>query len=187
MSGLGWNIERLLGSLIFAAGWIARDKKLGFHCWANRVSANSGESRTCQPTVKDGRLTRPGRIVIFSVHVRKQQRKDNRKMADNIMEIQDSNFETEVLKSDKPVMVDFWAPWCAPCKAIGPTIDELAKAFGDKMKFAKCNVDDNPVTPGKYGIKAIPTLIFFRDGEVTDQITGMVQKSKLEDTINNMI
>ncbi len=108
-------------------------------------------------------------------------------MAENILEIHDSSFETEVLKSEKPVMVDFWAPWCAPCKAIGPAIDELAGVFGDKMKFTKCNVDDNPVTPGKYGIKAIPTLIFFKDGNVADQITGMVQKSKLEDAINKLI
>lgn len=107
-------------------------------------------------------------------------------MAD-ILDIHDSSFEAEVLKSEKPVLVDFWAPWCAPCKAIGPTIDSLAEAFGDKVKFTKCNVDDNPVTPGKFGIKAIPTLIFFKDGNVVDQITGMVQKSKLEDTINKLV
>ena len=107
-------------------------------------------------------------------------------MAD-IMDIHDSSFEAEVLNAEKPVMVDFWAPWCAPCKAIGPTIDSLAEIFGDKMKFTKCNVDDNPVTPGKFGIKAIPTLIFFKDGNVVDQITGMVQKSKLENTINKLV
>ncbi len=107
-------------------------------------------------------------------------------MAD-IMDILDSNFEEEVVNADKPVLVDFWAPWCAPCKAIGPTIDSLAESFGDKMKFTKCNVDDNPVTPGKFGIKAIPTLIFFKDGNVVDQITGMVQKSKLEETINKLV
>ena len=107
-------------------------------------------------------------------------------MAD-IVDIQDSSFEAEVLKSEKPVLVDFWAPWCAPCKAIGPTIESLAETFGDKIKFTKCNVDDNPVTPGKFGIKAIPTLIFFKDGNVVDQITGMVQKSKLEDTINKLV
>lgn len=108
-------------------------------------------------------------------------------MAENISEIDDSRFESEVLQSDKPVLVDFWAPWCGPCKAIGPVIEELAADFGEKVKFLKCNVDDNPVTPGKYGIKAIPTLIFFKDGKVADQITGMVAKAKLEESINGII
>jgi thioredoxin 1 len=108
-------------------------------------------------------------------------------MAANVQEIDDGRFDSEVLKADKPVMVDFWAPWCGPCKAIGPVIEELAGTFGDKIKFLKCNVDDNPVTPGKYGIKAIPTLIFFKNGSVTDQITGMVAKSKLEEALNRML
>jgi len=108
-------------------------------------------------------------------------------MAEGIMEIEDDSFDTEVLQSDKPVLVDFWAPWCGPCKAIGPVVEELSATFGDKVKFAKCNVDNNPVTPGKYGIKAIPTLIFFKGGNVVEQITGMVAKSKLEDAINNVL
>jgi thioredoxin 1 len=105
----------------------------------------------------------------------------------NLIEFTDDNFSAEVLKSDAPVLVDFWAPWCGPCKAIGPILDELAKTYGDKVKFTKCNVDDNPVTPGKFGIKAIPTLIFFKDGEVADQITGMVAKSKLEEALKNVL
>jgi thioredoxin 1 len=108
-------------------------------------------------------------------------------MENNIPEIDDAGFETTVLDSEQPVLVDFWAPWCGPCKAIGPVIEDLAQTFGDKMKFMKCNVDDNPVTPGKYGIKAIPTLIFFKDGKVADQITGMVAKAKLEESINRII
>jgi len=108
-------------------------------------------------------------------------------MAEGIMEIEDNSFDTEVLQSDKPVLVDFWAPWCGPCKAIGPVVEELSETFGDKVKFAKCNVDNNPVTPGKYGIKAIPTLIFFKDGNMVEQITGMVAKSKLEDALNSMV
>jgi len=108
-------------------------------------------------------------------------------MAEGILEVEDSSFDSEVLQSDKPVLVDFWAPWCGPCKAIGPVVEELATDFGDKIKFTKCNVDDNPVTPGKYGIKAIPTLIFFKGGSVVDQITGMVAKSRLETSINNLL
>jgi thioredoxin 1 len=108
-------------------------------------------------------------------------------MAEGILEVSDSSFDSEVLKSDKPVLVDFWAPWCGPCRAIAPIIEELVKEYGDQIKFTKCNVDDNPVTPGQYGIKAIPTLIFFNNGKVVSQITGMVAKSKLVDTIKGVL
>jgi thioredoxin 1 len=108
-------------------------------------------------------------------------------MAEDVLEIKDSSFDTEVLQSDKPVLVDFWAPWCGPCRAIAPVIDELKDTYGDRIKFTKCNVDDNPVTPGKFGIKAIPTLIFFKEGNVVEQVTGMVAKSKLEDTIKSIL
>ena len=107
-------------------------------------------------------------------------------MAKEILEIGDSSFESEVLKSDKPVLVDFWAPWCGPCRAIGPIVEELAKDFGDKVKFTKCNVDENPTTPTKYGIKSIPTLIFFKDGEIQDKIIGIVAKSRLEEMISKV-
>jgi len=108
-------------------------------------------------------------------------------MAEGMKEIEDGNFESEVLKSDMPVLVDFWAPWCGPCKAIAPVVEELYKSFGDQIKFMKCNVDNSPITPGKYGIKAIPTLILFKGGDVVDQITGMVAKSKLEDVIKKVL
>jgi len=114
-------------------------------------------------------------------------KKDNDPMGENVIEIEDSAFETEILQADKPALVDFWAPWCGPCKAIGPVIKDLAGEFGEKIKFAKCNVDDDPVTPGKFGIKAIPTLIFFKDGKVVEQITGMVAKSKLEEALNKLL
>lgn len=104
-------------------------------------------------------------------------------MAKDIMEISDSSFDAEVLQSEKPVLVDFWAPWCGPCRAIEPLVEELAEVFGDKFKFTRCNVDENPTTPAKYGIKSIPTLIFFKEGKVLDKIVGIVPKSKLEEII----
>ncbi len=108
-------------------------------------------------------------------------------MADGILELEDGTFEAEVLKSEKPVLVDFWAPWCGPCKAIAPVVEDLAKHYAGKIKFAKCNVDNNPVTPGKFGIKAIPTLIFFKNGNVVNQITGMVAKAKLEEALQKLL
>ncbi len=93
----------------------------------------------------------------------------------NIIEVNDSSFDQEVVKSELPVLVDFWAPWCGPCRAIAPVIDELATEFDGKLKVAKCNVDDNPKTPGNFGIRAIPTLIIFKGGKVerTDHRCGI--------------
>lgn len=96
-----------------------------------------------------------------------------------VIEISDADFESEVLKSDLPTLVDFWAPWCGPCKAITPVIQEMSEAYDGKVKFTKMNVDNNPETPGKFGIRAIPTLIFFKNGEVVDQVTGAVGKDQL--------
>jgi thioredoxin len=108
-------------------------------------------------------------------------------MAEGILEIDDITFDAEVLKSDKPVLIDFWAPWCGPCRAISPLVEQLAGEFGDKIKFVKCNVDDNPISPGKYGIRSIPTLMFFKDGNVVNQVIGIVAKSKLEEVINKIL
>lgn len=98
---------------------------------------------------------------------------------DNVVHVTDSDFDQEVLKADLPTLVDFWAPWCGPCKAIGPVIDELADTYSGKVRITKMNVDENPETPGKFGIRAIPTLIFFKNGEVADQVTGAVGKTQL--------
>ncbi|WP_457572296.1 thioredoxin [Desulfovulcanus sp.] len=99
-------------------------------------------------------------------------------------QLTDSNFEAEVLKSDIPVLVDFWAPWCGPCRAIAPVIEELAQEYAGQVKIVKMNVDENPTTPGKYGIRAIPTLILFKGGEVVEQITGAVSKASLKQMIS---
>lgn len=108
-------------------------------------------------------------------------------MAEGVLEIDDSIFDAEVLKSDKPVLIDFWASWCGPCRAISPLVEELAGEFGDRIKFVKCNVDENPITPGRYGIRSIPTLMFFKDGNVVDQVIGIVARSKLEEVINKIL
>lgn len=97
---------------------------------------------------------------------------------ENIIQATDADF-AQLIKGDRPCMVDFWAPWCGPCKAIGPMVAELAAEYEGRITIAKMNVDENPTTPGKYGIRAIPTLIMFKNGEVIDQVTGAVGKTQL--------
>jgi thioredoxin 1 len=104
-----------------------------------------------------------------------------------MLEVDDTNFEAQVLKADKPALVDFWAPWCGPCKAIGPVVKELEEVYGDKMVFAKCNVDQSPNTPTKYSIRAIPTLILFKNGEVFDQLVGAVPKAHIEQLVKKAL
>jgi thioredoxin 1 len=98
----------------------------------------------------------------------------------DVKEIGDSDFKAEVLESQQPVLVDFWATWCAPCRAIAPHVEELAAQYKGKLKVAKMNIDDNQDTPQQYGIRSIPTLLVFKGGKVVEQIVGAVPKSKLE-------
>ena len=94
--------------------------------------------------------------------------------------ITDANFESEVIKADVPVLVDFWAPWCMPCHAVAPIVEEIAREYEGKIKVCKLNVDQGPATASKYGIMAIPTLVIFKDGKAVDKIVGMVPKSEIE-------
>ena len=100
--------------------------------------------------------------------------------SENVMAFTDANFDSEVLQSEIPVLVDFWATWCAPCKAIAPLVDAVADEYAGKIKVGKVNVDDNQAIPGKFGVRGIPTLILFKGGAVVDQIVGAVPKSQLD-------
>ena len=102
-------------------------------------------------------------------------------------QVGDSDFAQEVIKSDIPVLVDFWAPWCGPCKMIAPIVEELAKEFSGRVKFAKINVDENPQTPPLYGIRAIPTLILFKGGEVVEKIIGLLPKDQLKSKLEKVV
>ncbi len=108
-------------------------------------------------------------------------------MSENIMHVTDESFEQDVLGSDSPVLVDYWAEWCGPCKAIAPILDEIAAEYDGKLRIAKLNIDDNPGTPPKYGIRGIPTLMLFKGGNVEATKVGTVSKSQLAAFIDSNI
>ena len=104
-----------------------------------------------------------------------------------MVQITDDNFESEVIRSNLPVLIDFWAPWCGPCKSIAPVIEELAREYEGKLKVAKLNVDENPITPSRYGVRGIPNLLILKGGAVKEQMVGVVAKSRLIDAIEKVL
>ena len=108
-------------------------------------------------------------------------------MAENIVHTSDEGFDTDVLQSDKPVLVDYWAEWCGPCKMIAPILEEVASEYGEKIKVCKMNIDENQETPPRYGIRGIPTLILFKNGEVEATKVGALSKTQLQSFLDDNI
>ena len=107
-------------------------------------------------------------------------------MAD-VQHVTDASFDSDVMQADVPVLIDFWAPWCGPCKAIAPVLDELAKDYAGRLKIVKMNVDDNQTTPSKFGVRSIPNLLLFKGGQVKEQIVGAVPKAVLVKAIDQVV
>ena len=102
---------------------------------------------------------------------------------DNVKEATDQNFETDVLGGDKPALVDYWAVWCGPCRAVTPVIEEIASEKADSLNVFKMNIDENPQTPAKYGVRSIPTIMLFKNGQMVDQVVGAVPKAAIEELV----
>ena len=128
----------------------------------------------------------PDDMVFAAGRVGDPGEKEERTVAD-LQQVSDESFDLEVLKSDLPVLIDFWAPWCGPCRAIAPVMEELAKEYAGRLKVVKMNVDDNPQTPSRYGVRGIPNLIVFKGGEVKEQIVGAVPKAQLVKAVNQVV
>ncbi|MCL2669616.1 MAG: thioredoxin [Syntrophaceae bacterium] len=108
-------------------------------------------------------------------------------MAEDVVHVGDDDFDDKILKADLPSLVDFWAPWCGPCKAIGPNIEALATQYKGRLKVAKVNIDDNPKMTQAYGVMSVPTLILFKEGKVLDTLVGLVPKERLEDFLKKAL
>jgi len=108
-------------------------------------------------------------------------------MSEFVSEVSDQNFESEVLNASAPVMVDFWAPWCAPCRMLAPVVETVAEQYNGRVRVLKMNIDDNPMTPGKYNIRSIPTLLLFKEGEVKEQIMGNTSPGTITKMLDNHI
>lgn len=104
-----------------------------------------------------------------------------------VVEVTDQTFDEEILQSEKPAIIDFWAEWCAPCRAISPIIKALAEEYGDRVKVAKMDIDSNPSTPGRYGVRAVPTVLAFKGGEVAQQLQGARPRSDLEAMVKDLL
>ena len=104
-----------------------------------------------------------------------------------VFEVSDATFDQEVLQSEQPVLVDFWAAWCGPCKAIAPIVDNMAVTYAGKLKVAKVNVDENGATPSRYGVRGIPALLFFKGGKLADQIVGFVPQDVINEKIKSLL
>lgn len=105
-------------------------------------------------------------------------------MAGNVVEFTDDNFDTEVLQSSQPVLVDFWAPWCGPCRLIAPTVEELSNDYSGRVKVGKLNTDDNPKVASSYGISAIPTVLLFKGGQIVDKFVGVQPKTRMSSAMD---
>jgi thioredoxin 1 len=126
------------------------------------------------------------RLAVVAAYKSLFKERGGRMASDAILEVTDANFDQEVLKSEQPVLIDFWATWCGPCRALAPVVDEIAKSYQGKVKVAKMDVDRNTATPQRYGVRGIPTLLVFKGGQVQEQIVGFVPKETIEKALEKL-